>query len=162
MRYLWVLLVVLAFARAEEVEVSADNFKANEIKRYGQFTGHVLVKKGKDTLKADKLIIRFNKKRKPVRYTARGHASIEVFIKNKNYLGKAKELVYIPQTNTYKLQGNAYLEDKSTNKKIYGNNIIVNQNAGKYEVDSKGDEPVKLIFQIDDKKLNNEQDSQSN
>lgn len=153
MRYFILSLIATTSLLAVEVKVSADKFNADEITNRAKFLGHVIVTKQKDILKADKLIIDFNKKRKPTKYEATGNASIKVFIKGKEYFGKGKSLIYEPMENRYIIKGDAFFEDRTSDKKVYGELISVNQNDGKYRVDGKNNEPVKFIFQIDDKQV---------
>lgn len=155
MKFFIFSLITVASLYAVEVKVNADKFKANEITNKAEFTGHVIVTKQKDILKADKLTIDFDKKRKPTKYIATGNASVKVFIKGKEYFGKGKNLIYEPLINQYTIKGNAFLEDRTSDKKVYGELISVDQNSGKYEVDGKNNEPVKFIFQIDDKNAEN-------
>lgn len=137
---------------AQNIEISADKFNASEILGQSEFMGNVVVKKGKDVLKAKKLLIYFDKKRKPTRYEASGNAQVDLKLDNKNYFAQGKKLTYVPDKKTYILQGNAFLHDKTTNKKVYGEYVKIDQNSGLYEVDSKGKSPVKFIFQVDDSK----------
>lgn len=153
MKYLIASLLTISTLVAVEVKVSADKFSANEIKNKAEFLGHVVITKQNDILKADKLTINFDKKRKPTKYEATGNASIKVFIKNKEYFGKGKTLTYEPKKNKYTIKGNAFFEDRTADRKVYGEIISVNQTDGKYQVDGKNNEPVKFIFQVDDKEV---------
>ncbi len=162
MKYLLIALLMINFAFCKEVVVVADKFSASEITKKATFVQNVKVSKDKDLLKADKLIISFDKKRKPIKYEANGHASIRVFIKNKEYFGSGKSLIYEPKIDEYSIKGDAILIDKTTKKEVRGEIIRVNQKSGKYEVLGKKNQPVKFIFQIDDKdvgkKLNDKED----
>lgn len=139
---------------ATEVEVTADNFFANEKTFISDLTGNVVVKKGDyDTLTANKVKIYFDKDKKPIKYVATSNAKFKAKIDKTNYDGSGDELVYEPLKHLYILTGNAYLHELQTDKKIYGDVITVNQLDGTYSVLSKdGKKPVKLIFQIEDKK----------
>ncbi len=152
MRYVIFSMFVLFSLNASEVEVTANKFFADEVKKVSVFTGNVNVKKGDDRLKADKVVIEFNKNKEPIRYTASGNASVKMKINGKRYFGKGEILIYEPQKLKYTIKKNAFLEELDTNKKVYGDNIFVDQANGHYEVDSKKDKPVKFIFQIQDKK----------
>lgn len=137
---------------AEQVEVTADDFFADENKFVSELKGNVNVKKGKDLLTADKVVIRFDKNRNPIKYTASGNAKFKVFIKDKRYNGSGDELIYEPNSNLYTINGNGFLHEEQTDKKVYGEKISVNQNSGTYSVNSGGDKkPVKFIFQVEDK-----------
>ncbi len=142
-----------SFCFATQVEVSADKFTGNESGGFGKFLGNVIVTKGNDTLKSDKLIISFNKKRKPTKYEASGNASIKVFIDKKEYVGRGDSLIYDPIENIYTISGNAFFEERTSNKKVYGEKIVVNQKNGKYDVTSKKNKPVKFIFEVENKSI---------
>ena len=152
MKYLVCSVVLALSLNAASVEVTADKFFADEVKKISIFTGNVNVKKGNDLLVADKVVIEFNKNKEPIRYTASGNASVKMKINGKRYFGKGEILIYEPQKLKYTIRKNAFLEELDTNKKVYGDNIFVDQANGHYEVDSKKDKPVKFIFQIQDKK----------
>ena len=137
---------------AEQVEITADEFYADEGKQISEFKGNVNIKKGKDTLTANLVVIYFDKKRNPLKYVASGNAKFRVFIKNKTYDGSGSELVYEPAPNLYTINGNGFLHEIETDKKVYGEKITVNQNSGTYNVNSGKKEPVKFIFQVEDKK----------
>ena len=128
---------------AEQVEITADEFYADEGKQISEFKGNVNIKKGKDTLTANLVVIYFDKKR---------NAKFRVFIKNKTYDGSGSELIYEPAPNLYTINGNGFLHEIETDKKVYGEKITVNQNSGMYNVNSGKKEPVKFIFQVEDKK----------
>lgn len=151
MKYLLFLMIsVVLFAN--DVEITADKFMADEAKGVSVFTGHVHVVRGKDDLKADKVVIKFDKKKQPTLYTATGHALAKLMIKDKNYLAKGEILIYDPLTLKYTIEKNAFLQEISTDKKVYGDKIRVDQARGYYEVDSKENKPVKFIFKLEDKK----------
>lgn len=151
MRYFLIFTLFALGAIAQNVEVTAEKFSASEPSGRSEFTGNVVVKKGEDTLKADKLVILFDKKRKPTKYEATGNAQIDIVIDKKNYYAKGSKLTYEPISKLYKIDGNAFLHDKTTNKKVYGDFIKVDQSKGVYEVDGRNNKPVKFIFQVDDK-----------
>lgn len=137
---------------AQMVEVTADKFYADEIKQITEFKGNVIITKGKDKLVAKKVIITFDKARQPLRYTASGDAKIDMVISDKIYFGKAQTMIYDPIKDQYTLKKNAFLHEKLTNKKVYGDKIFINQATGRYEVKSDGKKPVKFIFKVEEKK----------
>ncbi|MFK5882086.1 MAG: lipopolysaccharide transport periplasmic protein LptA [Sulfurospirillum sp.] len=151
MKYL-IFLFICARLFAGEVEITADKFMADEAKGISIFTGKVHVTRGKDDLKADKVVIKFDKKKQPTLYTATGHAQAKLKIKGKSYLAKGETLIYDPLTLKYTIEKNAFLQELNTDKKVYGQKIWVDQARGYYEVDGKKDKPVKFIFKLEDKK----------
>lgn len=152
MRLLLVIFGLVTFLSAQTVEIVADKFYADEKKQISEFTGHVTVTKGKDKLVADKVVIIFDKKRQPLKYTATGNAKIDMTMNDKVYFGSAQTMIYNPLKDQYILIKNAFLYEKITDKKVYGEKIFVSQKTGRYEVESDGKKPVKFIFKVEEKK----------
>lgn len=139
----------------EQVEVTADDFFADEIKLVSTLTGNVIIKKGSyDTLKSDKVVINFDAKKQPLKYTATGNANFKILLNEKHYDGKGGVLTYIPNDEIYMLENNAYLHESESKKEVFGDKIIVNRKKGTYEVKGGGSQkkPVKLIFEVEDNK----------
>jgi len=145
------MLSMVAVLNAEIVEVVADKFFADEVKQVTEFTGHVIVTKSKDKLVANKVTINFDDKKQPLKYIATGDVKINLLMEEKEYFGSAQTMIYDPIKNQYTLIKNAFLHEKITNKKVYGDRIWVDQTTGRYEVDSDGDKPVKFIFKVEEK-----------
>lgn len=144
--------VLLNLAHAEQVEITSDNFFADEGKQISEFTGNVHIKKGAyDELHANKVIVHFDTKRQPTKYIATGNAKFKVMMKEKHYDGKGDTLTYEPAKQLYTVSGNGHLHEVETDKNVYGERIVVDQIAGTYNVNSGEKKPVKFIFQIEDK-----------
>jgi lipopolysaccharide export system protein LptA len=152
MRLVVLALSLVTFLSAQTVEVVADKFFADEKKQVSEFTGNVVVTKGTDKLVAKKVVITFDKNRQPLKYVASGDAKIDMTMHDKVYFGSAQTMVYEPVKDQYTLIKDAFLHEKITNKKVYGEKIFVNQTTGRYEVESDGKKPVKFIFKVDEKK----------
>ena len=152
MKLIITMLSLVAVLNAETVEVVADKFFADEVKQVTEFTGHVIVTKAKDKLVANKVVINFDEKRQPLKYIATGNVKVDLMMKEKAYFGSAETMIYDPIKDQYTLVDNAFLHEKITNKKVYGNRIWVDQTTGRYEVDSDGKKPVKFIFKVEEKK----------
>jgi len=142
---------MVAVLNAETVEVVADKFFADEVKQVTEFTGHVIVTKSKDKLVANKVTINFDDKKQPLKYIATGDVKINLLMEEKEYFGSAQTMISDPIKDQYTLIENAFLHEKITNKKVYGDRIWVDQTTGRYEVDSDGDKPVKFIFKVEEK-----------
>ena len=137
---------------AEQVEITSNSFFADANKQISEFTGNVHIKKGAyDELFANKVIVYFDTKRQPIKYVATGNARAKIAMKDKHYDGKGDTLTYEPATQTYTVTGNGHLHEVETDKNVYGEKIVVNQNSGTYNVNSDEKKPVKFIFQIEDK-----------
>lgn len=146
----------LNLSAGEKVEVTADEFFADEVKQISILTGNVTIKKGDyDTLKSDKLTITFDKNKQPTKYTATGNANFKILLNGKHYDGKGGVLTYTPTNETYTLENSAYLHESESKKEVFGDKIVVNRTKGTYEVKSgSGAEkkPIRLIFQVEDNK----------
>lgn len=142
----------LGVASADKVQVTADNFLADENKLISVLTGNVVIKKGSyDTLTSKKVEIFFDKEKQPIKYVATGNAKFKAEMKNTHYDGKGDILTYDPIANIYTLSGNAYLHDVENKREVFGEKIIVDQNKAVYEVKSEKKGPVKLIFEVEEK-----------
>jgi len=151
-RLLSILLIAVLWLNAQNVEIVADNFFADEKKQVTVFNGNVKIVKGKDKLFANKLTINFDKDRQPLKYIAVGDVKINMILNNKHYYGEAQTMIYDPVKAQYTFLKNAFLFEKESDKKVYGDRIWVDQSSGRYEVDSDGKKPVKFIFKIEDNK----------
>jgi len=150
-KVLLTIMACVAMLNAANVEVVADKFFADEKKLISEFTGNVVVTKESDKLSADKVVIHFNAKREPLKYTATGNAKINMMIEDKKYFASSDTMVYDPIKSQYTLLKNAFLHEIVTDKKVYGDRIWVDQLTGRYEVDSDGKKPVKFIFKVEEK-----------
>jgi len=146
------IFTTILMAKSENVEITSNHFEADEAKLMSKFTGNVKVVKGYDTITSDNLVINFDKDKNPIRYTATGKAKFKLILNKKHYTGKANKIIYNPTKKYYHFIGNAFLQDIDTHKKIYGDDIMIDQLNGKYEVKSSGNRPVKFIFKVDEKK----------
>jgi len=146
-----ILIGLVSILSAETVEIVADKFYADEKKQISEFIGNVVVTKSKDKLVANKVVINFDKNRQPLKYTATGNATIDMVLNENIYFGKADKMIYNPIKDEYILIKNAFLHEKVTNKKVYGDKIFINQATGRYEVESNGEQPVKFIFKVKEK-----------
>jgi lipopolysaccharide export system protein LptA len=146
------MIFLCVLIRAEEVEITAKEFFADELKGIAVFTGSVAAKRGKDIMKGDKITILFTKNKEITKFEAKGNAYFYVKLDNSSaYTGEANEIVYIPAEGKYTLKGKAWAEDLTNSRKVIGELITFNEKTRFAEVN--GDEkPVKMIFTIKDEK----------
>lgn len=152
-------LMILALAgifsavNAEQIEITADSFEADENERVGKLDGNVIIKNGSyDKLTSNHAKVLFDENKQAKKYIASGNAKFWVKLKGKDYDGSGAELTYEPATQIYTLLGSAYLHEVASDKKLYGSKIIVNKAKGVYSVYGEGKQPVKFIFETDVKK----------
>lgn len=152
MKLLIAIFLTAIILQAANVEVAAKKFFADEKKQISVFSGDVVVTKEQDKLVAQNVTIHFDDKRQPLSYVATGEAKVDMVLNEKKYFASADKMIYNPIKSEYELIGNAFLHEITTDKKVYGDKIFVNQVSGRYEVDSSGNKPVKFIFKVEDQK----------
>lgn len=149
-RVSFILLFSFYLVFARQVEISADHFFAHEKKGENILSGNVIVKRDKDILYASKLVVITNKKRKAVKYIASGNARFEIALQEKLYKGSGNELVYDVHNDTYEINGNAFVEELTTKKKVSGDKIIIDRKQEVYSVFSNEQKPAKFVFELDE------------
>ncbi len=149
----WMIALAATLVRAagEQVEITSDRFEADERALITKFLGHVHMKKGRDELHADKVIVYFDAKRNPKRYEAIGHTSFVIVMKEGQlYTGKANRLVYLPATQRYELYGAVVLKEPKMERTVSGEKVIVDKDTGRASVEGGGNKPVKFIFRVEE------------
>ncbi|PHR56166.1 MAG: lipopolysaccharide transport periplasmic protein LptA [Arcobacter sp.] len=139
---------------AEQVKIIAESFNGNEKKGLTVFNGNVKIKKGNDELNASKVTVYTDKQRNPTKYVAEGNVSfyIDLSENNASYKGDAGKVVYFPNKQEYQFYINVHLYQIGTNRKIFGEEVILNAIDGNAKALGKEKVPVIMIFNIEDKK----------
>jgi len=150
--FLTLILVFITLQAEQKVEVKAESFEADEKKNITIFRGDVTLTKGDDSLIADKVTIFFDKSKKPLHYEASGNVRFKVSVNEKGlYEGKSDKLVYEPLKNSYNLFGNVQVEDVTSERKLIGNEIMLDLDNGHAKVIGKKKKPVIMTFSIEEK-----------
>lgn len=155
MKYLsiLILLATLLTAKSEQLIIDAKNFEADEQKNISIFSGNVKIQMGQDKLNANKVEIFFtidkkNNNKIPSKYEASGNVDFELISNTKHYLGKGDKVIYSPIKQEYTILGNAFLQEKNDDRKIYGDKIYVNQLNGEAKVSGSDENPVRFIINV--------------
>ena len=152
MRIAWTLLVFFGFLYgAQQVEVTAKRFEADQQKLVTKFFGNVVFKRGSDTIRSQKAYIHFNKDKKPIKFHAIGSVKFELSDEGKQYKGHCDELIYYPKKKEYILIGNVYVEQQPDNRRIFADRATIDLISGNVDMEAKGEKPVKLIFEVEEK-----------
>lgn len=153
-KILTILGLCLVSLSAEQVKIIADSFSGNEKKGITTFTGNVRITKGSDELNASKVIVHTDKERNPIKYIADGNVSFYIDLPDNNatYKGDAHKVVYFPIKQEYQFYTNVHLYQVGTNRKIFGEEVILNTVDGNAKAVGKDKAPVIMIFNIEDKK----------
>ncbi|PAF42794.1 lipopolysaccharide transport periplasmic protein LptA [Helicobacter sp. 11S02596-1] len=143
-------LGVIAFGQ-ETLEVTANKFLSNDAKGIMVIEGDVHIKKAKDTLEADKVIIYSDKKRKPQFYEAQGNVKFHIFMEDgREFKGHSDKLTYNAQNGEYRLLENALVNEVGKSNTIRGEEIIVNNENGYANILGSKNKPAKFIFNLDE------------
>jgi len=138
---------------AQELEIKANTFSADEQKGVSLFKGHVRVKKGNDELNASKITIYTNKKNQPTKFVAVGNVSFKIETKKADkYEGKANRVIYLPKEKEYYFYGNVHLKQLNAKKEIIGDEVTLAIDSGKAFAKGMKKEPVIMIFDIKENK----------
>ncbi len=148
MKIFIILLTMICFLDAEKVEISADSFEANELKQISIFKGNVKITKGTDKFTASKVIILFDKKNKPIKYSATGKVDFKLKTSGQIFVGYADKLIYEPHIQKYQILGNAFIHEKTQDRKLYGEKIIIDRKKGTSKITGTKNQPVKFIFSV--------------
>ena len=149
---LFLFFILTSFVFSEQVEITATIVKAQNLKKEVHFSGNVKIKKGNDWMRADSVVVYFDKNNQTSKYEAKGNVKFEFKEKKYFYKGQAKKVTYYPLTSLYILSGKAKIEDKITNRHLNGETIKLNMITGKAIIKGTKRKPVKLIFDIGVKK----------
>lgn len=152
-RLLFFVTFLMLSLHAEELKIISDNFKGDQTKGISIFTGNVKITKGKDELNASKVTIYTDASRKPVKYLAEGSVSFYLVTEmGEKYRGKSQTAIFMPNEKEYQFTKKVDLIRLDDYRRVKGDKVIVNMKYGYSSADSDGDEPVEMIFTLDDKK----------
>lgn len=153
MRFVLMLLMLLLIAEAkQQVEIAARTFSSDEKAGKTVFTGDVVITRGSDVMKADRITVFSTPEREVTRFEAIGNTFFDVTTDdNHHFKGRANELVYLPVEGLYTLTGAAEVEDLTEKRKISGEHIVLNELTKMANVTGGESEPVKIIFTLKDR-----------
>lgn len=138
---------------SEELKVISDNFKGDQQKGISVFTGKVKITKGLDELNASKVTIYTDNEKKPTKYLAEGDVSFYIVTEmNEKYRGKSQTAIYLPNANEYQFFQKVDLLRLDDYRRVKGDKVIVNTVVGNASAESANQEPVVMIFTLQDKK----------
>ncbi len=153
MRILLFILFLLVQIYAKPISkliITADSFIADEAKKITTFNGHVIVKKNKDKIEADTIIVKFDKNNRPIKYIAKKNVHFIIHLKKSYYDGKCQKLTFTPTNKLYTLEGSVNIKEYPANRKISASKVIINALLEKTQIEGSKNKPVKFIFEIKD------------
>lgn len=150
-REIIVFLLCMSLCFADQIKVEALSFYADENAGKSILSGNVVVSHGGDVLTSGELVIFTDSRQKPIRYEATKQPKFKIVLKDKIYEGSGDKFTYDVLKDIYEIDGNAYINEIQTDKKLYGDRVIVDRRANIYRVESKTKKPARFVFDLDKK-----------
>ncbi|MDP3265583.1 MAG: lipopolysaccharide transport periplasmic protein LptA [Sulfuricurvum sp.] len=136
---------------AQELKVLSANYKGDQSTGTSVFTGNVIVTKGLDELNASKVTIYTDSNRKPIKMVAEGDVSFYIVTELKEkYRGKSQRAVYLPNEKEYQFYTKVDLIRLDDFRRVKGDKVVVNTIYGHASADSANNEPVMMVFTLQD------------
>jgi len=146
----FLLLLFISLLFAEDLHIVSKKFFYDSKKLESIFIGDVNVTKGKDNILADKMIIYFNKNKKPLKYIAEGRVKFLLVLDNNDtYKGYCDKLIYNFLNENIFLEGNAFVKKLETNESISGDKIKINRKTKDMEIIGNK-KPVNIIIKVNE------------
>jgi lipopolysaccharide export system protein LptA len=149
--FLFILTITLLFSKTTQISITSDSFEANENKHQTIFNGNVSISKLSDTINSQKAVVRFDKNNKPIEYKVFKDVSFSISLKDSVLTGSCDELIYVPKSKVYKLNGHVNIVQSPTNRKIQATKVIIDTKINKINIIGQKNKPVKFIFEVEDK-----------
>ncbi|HUH41663.1 MAG: lipopolysaccharide transport periplasmic protein LptA [Sulfurimonas sp.] len=146
-----VFLIILpaALLFAQELQVKAKLFNADQKAGISIFEGDVNIIKGDDELNASKVTIYTNDKQEPTKFIAEGNSSFKIkTVEGAMYRGVAHKVIYLPQSKEYYFYRDVHLKQINDKKEIIGDEVILKTIEGKAYAKGAEKEPVIMIFNM--------------
>ncbi|RLA66683.1 MAG: lipopolysaccharide transport periplasmic protein LptA [Epsilonproteobacteria bacterium] len=148
------LLLAILFSvglMAEKVEITSDSMKAENTKKEVHFIDNVKIKKLKNWLHGDRVIVYFDENNETKMYEALGSVTFEFKDDVNHYQGSADKVTHYPMKSQYILSGKAIIDDLINKRHVNGDEIILDMLTGNASVQGNQKIPVKFIFDMGDK-----------
>jgi lipopolysaccharide export system protein LptA len=150
--YLFIFINLTFLLNAQEVQIQADHFHADDISKMAYFEGNAEIKHGLSEFYASKIVVYFNKKKKASKYEAIGNVRFDITENGVHYKGHAQKISYQPNSSKYFFWGDVLLMDLTNNRKIEAQKISLDLKTGYADITGGKKKPVRFIFEIEDRK----------
>ncbi|WP_428737841.1 lipopolysaccharide transport periplasmic protein LptA [Sulfurimonas sp.] len=149
---IFLIVFLQTFLFADELQVKAQKFFADEKAGLSIFEGDVKIKKGYDELNASKVTVYIDKEKTPTKFVAEGNVSFQVETKDQvKYRGVAQKAIYLPITKEYNFYKDVHLKQLGDKKEIQGDEVTLKILENKAFAKGAQKEPVIMIFEFKDK-----------
>jgi len=150
--FISIFLYFSIFIYADQVNIVADRFHADDITKVAYFEGHAEIKQGSNIFSASKIVVHFDNKKKATRYEAHGSVKFDLTENGIHYKGSAETIRYSPNGSKYYFSGDVHLRDLTNNRKIDAETIELDLKTGLADIKGGKKKPVRFIFEIEDRK----------
>lgn len=155
MRILILFIASFVFLSGEKLVIDSLKFEADDVAGITVFTGNVKMVKTQDTINSDKLTVYLatdsEGKKTAKEYVALGNVEFKIVTNGKVYSGKGDKVIYNPLDQKYTIIGNGFLYDETMDRKVFGNEIFINQLSGEAMVNGDDSKPVRFIIKLEGK-----------
>ena len=148
MRYILIVVLLLASLNASTLEITANNFFYKDGDKKAVFSGNVVAKEGQNLIKSNKIIVYLDEKSEAKEYDASGNVYFELKSPNRFIKGHCNKIKYYPVEDKYYLIGNVDIEDVLNKRKVYGSEIVIDNKHNSSYAKSNKKKPVKFIFKV--------------
>lgn len=150
-KLIFIALLCVFGLYGQELKVLSANYKGDQSTGTSVFTGNVIVTKGFDELNASKVTIYTDSNRKPVKMVAEGDVSFYIVTElNEKYRGKSQRAIYLPNEKEYQFYTKVDLIRLDDFRRVKGDKVVVNTIYGHASADSANNEPVMMVFTLQD------------
>jgi len=150
--FIFFILLFASSLMADFVDIKADHFYANDIQKKAFFEGNAVIKQGNNEIRASKVTVFFNDRKKALKYEAYGNVTFDLTENGIHYKGEAQKITYAPTSSKYNFIGNVILIDLTNNRTIKAETVSLNLKTGLADIKGKVKKPVHFRFEIEDRK----------
>ena len=146
------MLLFASSLLADFVDIKADHFYANDIQKRAFFEGNAHIKQGSNEVRASKVTVFFNDKKKALKYEAHGNVTFDLIENGIHYKGESQKITYAPTSSKYHFRGDVILMDLTNNRTIKAETISLDLKTGLADIKGKAKKPVHFRFEIEDRR----------
>jgi lipopolysaccharide export system protein LptA len=148
MKYLPFIMLLALPIFGSNLEITSKDFFYKDGDNKATFSGNAVAKEQKNLIKSDKIVVFLDNNSEAEKYKAIGNVYFELVNSKKDINGTCDTLTYLPKPDKYILQGKVVINDRKTNRKVFGDEIIIDNKKGTSYANSKSNKPVKFIFKV--------------
>ena len=147
MRYIFLIFFIVSFLLSETLHIKSKEFFYDDKNLKSEFIGDVNITKGKDNILSDKIIIFFNKEKKPIKFIAFGNVRFLLKDKDSTYKGRCNKLIYNFLNDNILLIGDVFVKKLETNESISADKVKIDRKTKNMEVIGKK-KPINIIIKV--------------